>query len=109
MPSEDGGRSERAGSVASSHTEAGGHEDVTEKHAFVRDDESLSTLKSPTAYQDSLHDEDHLEDEELLPQEMEKKPEPPKASAASGMVWIVVNTLATVGIVGAQKVHSGRS
>lgn len=102
MSSEDG-RSERAGSIASSHTEAGGHEDISEKHAFARDDESLSTLKSPTAYQDSNHDGDldHREDEELLPQETEKQPEPPKASATSGVIWIGVNTLATVGIVSA--------
>lgn len=100
MSSEDG-RSERAGSIASSHTETGGHEDINEKHAFVRDDESLSTLKSPTVYQDSNHDGDldHREDEELLPQESEKQPEPPKASATSGVIWIGVNTLATVGIV----------
>lgn len=99
MSSEDG-RSERAGSIASSHTEAGGHEDVSEKHTFIRDDESLSTLKSPTAYQDSNHDGelDHQEDEELLPQESEKQ-EPAKPSATSGIIWIAVNTLATVGIV----------
>ncbi|KAJ4405813.1 hypothetical protein N0V82_010243 [Gnomoniopsis sp. IMI 355080] len=102
--SSDDGRSERAGSTASSHTEAGGHEEVNEKTVFVRDDESLSTLKSPTVYQDSNHDGEleHREDEELLPQETEKS-EPPKPSATSGVIWIGVNTLATVGIVFTNK------
>lgn len=99
MASEDG-RSERAGSIASSNTEAGGHEEFNEKSAFIRDDESMSTLKSPTIYQDSNHEADleQAEDQGLLP-EQEKQPEPPKASARSGLIWIVVNTLATVGIV----------
>lgn len=97
--SEEDGRSDRAGSIASSHTEAGGHEEISEKQAYIRDDESLSTLKSPTLYQDSNHDEDNArEDEEMLPQQPEK-PEPPKSSATSGIIWIAVNTLATVGIV----------
>lgn len=94
----ESGRSDTAGSIASSHTEAGGHEDQNEKHTFARDDESLSALKSPTVYDDNQQDDDR-EDDGLLPQETEKKPEPPKASATSGIVWIVVNTLATVGIV----------
>lgn len=96
MPSSEDGRSERAGSIASSHTEAGG--DITEKHTYARDDESLASLKSPTAYQDSNHGDDLHEDEELLPQEPEKQ-KTAKPSASSGVVWIVVNTLATVGIV----------
>lgn len=104
MSSEDG-RSEREGSVASSHTEAAGLEEINEKQAYIRDDESLSTLKSPTVYQDSHHDEENaLEDEELLPQAAEK-PEPPKQpSAASGVIWIAVNTLSTVGIVSSRGV-----
>lgn len=97
--SAEGTRPERAGSIASSHTEAGVHEEeYNEKQAFLQDDESL---RSPTLYQDSHHDgESNQEDEELLPTQTEKKPaEPTKSSAASGVVWIVVNTLATVGIV----------
>lgn len=98
MTSEDG-RSERAGSIASSHTELEGHEEYNEKTAYIRDDESLSTLKSPTTYQDSHHEDDTvLEEDDLLPQQPEK-PEPAKPSAASGIIWIAVNTLATVGIV----------
>lgn len=98
MSSEDG-RSERAGSIASSHTESGGHDELNEKHALIRDDESSSNLQSPTVYQDSNHDEEAgHEVDELLPQQPEK-PEPPKSSATSGVIWIAVNTLATVGIV----------
>jgi solute carrier family 35, member E3 len=90
--SSESGRSERAGSIASSHTETGGYDDHNEKVA--RDDESLAALKSPI-----YHDSDHeREDEELLPPAQEK-PEPPKGSMASSIVWMVVNTLATIGIV----------
>lgn len=105
MSSEDG-RSERAGSIASSHTEAGGHEEFSEKHALIRDedvDSSSSALQSPTVYQDSHHDEEAgREAEDLLPQQSEK-PEPPKSSATSGVIWIAVNTLATVGIVSSHR------
>lgn len=94
--SSESGRSERAGSVASSHTETGGYDENNEKMAGLRDDESLTALKSPTSV---YHDSDNeREDEELLPQPQEK-PEPPKGSMASSIVWMVVNTFATIGIV----------
>lgn len=97
--SSESGRSERAGSVASSHTETGGYDEHNEKMAPLRDDESLTNLKSPTSvYHDSDEQEREGEDEELLPQQQEK-PEPPKGSMASSIVWMVVNTLATIGIV----------
>lgn len=108
MSSEDD-RSERAGSVASSHTESGPHDEMNEKQAFLHDDESL---RSPTLYQDSHHDgENDGEDTEMLPQVPEKRPEPPKSSTASGLVWIVINTLATVGIVSCLPpcAHVGRT
>lgn len=97
--SSESGRSERAGSIASSHTETGGY-DEHEKMAPLRDDESLAALKSPTSvYHDSDHErEGEGEDEELLPQ-VQEKPEPAKGSMASSIVWMVVNTLATIGIV----------
>lgn len=94
--SSESGRSERAGSIASSHTETGGYDEHNEKMAPLRDDESLTNLKSPTSV---YHDDDHeREDEELLPQ-TEEKAEQPKGSMASSIVWMVVNTLATIGIV----------
>lgn len=96
--SSESGRSERAGSVASSHTETGGYDEHNEKMAPLRDDESLTNLKSPTSvYHDSDHEREG-EDEELLPQPQEKA-EPPKSGMASSIVWMVVNTLATIGIV----------
>jgi solute carrier family 35 protein E3 len=94
--SSESGRSERAGSITSSHTEAGGYDERNEKMTPLRDDESLTVLKSPTS---AYHDSDHeREDEELLPQPQEKA-EPPKSGMASSIVWMVVNTLATIGIV----------
>lgn len=105
--SSESGRSERAGSIASSHTETGGYDEHNEKMAPLRDDESLTALKSPTSvYHDQ--DEDQVrEDEELLPQTQEK-PEPPKGSMASSIVWMVVNTLATIGIVSTPPSTSAR-
>ncbi|KAI3395529.1 hypothetical protein diail_1246 [Diaporthe ilicicola] len=100
--SSESGRSERAGSIASSHTEAGGYDEHNEKMAPLRDDEeSLTNLKSPTSV---YHDSDNeAEDKEaLLPQQPEKAAAP-KGSMASSIVWMVVNTLATIGIVFVNK------
>jgi solute carrier family 35 protein E3 len=92
----DSGRSERIGSIASSCTEVGGLEEHNEKLAQILDDESLSDIKSAaTAYQESDHGR---EDEELLPQQLVKE-DPPKSSLASSIIWMVVNTFATIGIV----------
>jgi solute carrier family 35, member E3 len=41
---------------------------------------------------------DEGEDEELLPQ-VNEKAEPPKSSFTSAVIWMVINTLATIGIV----------
>lgn len=96
----DSGRSERIGSIASSCTEVGGLEEHNEKLAQILDDESLSDIKSAaTAYQESDHGR---EDEELLPQQLVKE-DPPKSSLASSIVWMVVNTFATIGIVFVNK------
>jgi hypothetical protein len=39
------------------------------------------------------------EDAGLLPQEERGEQSPPKSSFTSGLIWMVVNTLATIGIV----------
>ncbi|KUI60357.1 Solute carrier family 35 member E3 [Cytospora mali] len=95
----DSGRSERVGSIASSCTEAGGMEEHNEKLARIGDDESLPDVNSPTTV---YHESDHEgEDVELLPQLV--KEDPPKSSLASSIVWMVVNTFATIGIVFVNK------
>lgn len=94
----DSGRSERTGSIASSRTEAGSYDEQhNEKLAHIHDEEGLTDLIKPTAlaYQESDPDR---EDEELLPQQLEKE-DPPKSSLASSVTWMVVNTFATIGIV----------
>lgn len=39
------------------------------------------------------------EDNELLPKENQGQPPEPKSSFTSGLIWMVINTLATIGIV----------
>ena len=96
----ESGRSERTGSIASSRTEAGILDEHNEKLAQICDEENLTDSSSPTAI---YHESDHgHEDEGLLPQQLVAKEEPPKSSVASSVVWMVVNTLATIGIVCSQ-------
>jgi solute carrier family 35 protein E3 len=40
-----------------------------------------------------------LEDDNLLPKEKQGEQPAPKSSFTSGLVWMVINTLATIGIV----------
>ncbi|ROW12649.1 hypothetical protein VMCG_00804 [Cytospora schulzeri] len=96
----DSGRSERIGSIASSCTEVGGLEEHNEKLAQILDEESDPDLKAAaTAYNESDHGR---EDEELLPQQLVNE-DPPKSSLASSIIWMVVNTFATIGIVFVNK------
>ncbi|KAJ0341825.1 hypothetical protein COL922a_001919 [Colletotrichum nupharicola] len=94
----DSQRTERAGSFASSSTETATLHELTKLDPI---EDSVQNLKS-------LNDEERLadaeEDEKLLPSSNEKE-EPPKAKAsfAGAVVWMVVNTLATIGIVFTNK------
>lgn len=96
MPSEEIGRRERAGSIASSHTETGGYEENEKITRLDKDEESLSSPRMLTDDHDM--DNDDREDGSLLPQASEKQ-EPAKSSFASALIWMVVNTFATIGIV----------
>jgi solute carrier family 35 protein E3 len=81
---------ERAPSISSSVTEAEAYDDH-EKGSPL-----LSALKTP----DELEIGDDVERAELLPQENEKaQPPKPDPSMKSAGIWMVVNTLATIGIV----------
>lgn len=86
----DNYRTERAGSVASSSTETATLHELTKLDPM---EDSMQNLKSQ-------HDDEKAaeEDERLLPKENEKE-EPPKSGFASAVAWMVVNTLATIGIV----------
>lgn len=85
---------ERAPSISSSVTEAEAYDDH-EKGSPL-----LSELKTP----DELEVGDDVERAELLPQENEKaQPPKPDTSMRSAGIWMVVNTLATIGIVFTNK------
>ncbi|KAF6805862.1 integral membrane protein [Colletotrichum sojae] len=91
----DNYRTERAGSFASSSTETATLHELTKLDPM---EDSVQNLKSQ-------HDDEEKaaeEDETLLPKDDEKK-EPAKSSFASAVVWMVVNTLATIGIVFTNK------
>lgn len=83
-------RTERAGSFASSSTDAATLHELTKLDPM---EDSVQNLKS--------HDDEELgteEDEKLLPKANEKE-EPQKSSMTSAIIWMTVNTLATIGIV----------
>jgi hypothetical protein len=50
-------------------------------------------------FSDDLETADDREDAGLLPQEGRAEQPPPKSNFTSGLTWMVVNTLATIGIV----------
>jgi solute carrier family 35 protein E3 len=89
---------DRAPSIASSVTEAEAFDD-NEKTALGSTDGSVSNLKSP----EEMEIGDDIERAGLLPQEEQEKPPPQPAakdnSTTTAVVWMVVNTLATIGIV----------
>lgn len=92
----DSGRSDRTGSIASSRTEAGGLDEHNEKVAQLHDEEEIPGVNTPTTL---FHESDpEREDDELLPPALVKE-EPPKGSLRSSIIWMVVNTFATIGIV----------
>lgn len=95
MSGENSERPDRPVSVSSSSAETAIPED-NEKLAARLDhrDHDLEELKSP----DDLEIGDDHEDDGLLPQQ-DEKPKPPKSTFASSLTWMVVNTLATIGIV----------
>lgn len=87
-------RSDRAPSVSSSVTEAEHFKD--EKNGAGSSDGSFVNLKTP----DEMEIGDDVERAELLPGDVEKAAEPkPDNSTKVAAAWMVVNTLATIGIV----------
>ena len=95
--SADGGRPERASSVASSSTEMGTHDENEKLAKLDQTDEGISALKDREP--DGGADGEDPEDARLLPQENEKPAQPPKNSFLASLAWMVINTLATIGIV----------
>ncbi|PMD43406.1 hypothetical protein L207DRAFT_542675 [Hyaloscypha variabilis F] len=95
---------DRAPSTSSSVTETEAYDvNEDEKHGTMSDTEgSFVKLKSPEDLE--LGDGDDDERAEMLPAEHEKPAQTaPQASARSSFAWMVVNTLATIGIVFTNK------
>lgn len=91
---------DRAPSVSSSITEAEAFDD--EKNGANGSSDGFTELKSPDEME--AGDGDDVERAELLPAEHEKAPEPkPDNSTKVAAAWMIVNTLATIGIVFTNK------
>jgi len=89
-------RSDPTPSISSSVTETETFDDNEKHDALGSPDGSYPKLKSP----DELDIGDDIERAELLPQnEQEKAQAAPDNSTRSAIIWMVVNTLATIGIV----------
>lgn len=91
MSGPDLNRADRAASFSSSSAETATN---PENEKLARLDQSEDGIEK----QADLEVGDEREDEGLLPQETEK-PEPPKSTFKSSFIWMIVNTLATIGIV----------
>jgi solute carrier family 35 protein E3 len=92
---------DRPSSISSSVTEAENFDD-NEKNGMISSSEgSYVKLKSPEEM-----DIGDVESAELLPQEDKSKPpSTPDNSTRTAVIWMVVNTLATIGIVGLLSLH----
>lgn len=86
----------RASSVSSSVTEAEAYHDP-EKNALRDSEDGGYALKTPEELeQDRDEERDGLLDDEGKPAEPKKQ----ESTTRSSFIWMVVNTLATIGIVG---------
>jgi solute carrier family 35, member E3 len=91
MASEIGStRTDRSGSFASSHTETGTLEEREKLVKFDMADDEVDRLKSKDVEAGEKGDE-------LLPKVNEKVE--PEKGLGTAVIWMVVNTLATIGIV----------
>lgn len=92
------GHRDRAPSFSSSSADTATHDENEKLARLDQSEDGLEKLKSP----DDMEVGDERENGGLLPQETEK-PEPPKSTFTSSLIWMVVNTLATIGIVFTNK------
>jgi solute carrier family 35 protein E3 len=90
-------RLERSASISSSSAETATNE---ENEKLARLDQSEEGLEKMRMEEDA--EAGDREDDGLLPRIEEKTP-PPKSTFTSSLIWMIVNTLATIGIV--RKYH----
>lgn len=88
---------DRAASISSSHSEAEVFDEQEKNGTSSLSNGNHIPLKNP----DELEVGDDVERAELLPQDSEKpQVATPDNSTRTAVIWMVVNTLATIGIVG---------
>ena len=91
---------DRPPSISSSVTEADAFDDNEKNHSLSSSDEGFTKLKSPEEMEIGGDDVERVG---LLPahQEEQEKAQPPTQdnSTRTALIWMVVNTLATIGIV----------
>lgn len=91
---------DRAPSVSSSLTEADNFDGNEKSSSSSSTDEGFTKLRAP----DEMEIEDDVERAGLLPADQQEKPQAPAQetySTRTAIIWMVVNTLATIGIVSA--------
>lgn len=71
-------------------------DDKTEKRALMDAQDGDYNLRTPEELE---HMEEDIERADLLAPPPEDKPKAPESSVRSAVIWMVVNTLATIGIV----------
>lgn len=87
---------DRQPSISSSTTDAEVYDESEKNGGIGSTGGSFVKLKSP----DELEIGDDVERAELLPEEQEKPPpKAPESTMRSSVIWMVVNTFATIGIV----------
>lgn len=82
--------------MADRHPEVGTAEEMEKLARPNAEDDDLSRLRTPDELE--IADENH-DEESFVPPEQEQKAEPAKSSPMAAVVWMAINTLATVGIV----------
>jgi hypothetical protein len=85
---------DRSASIGSAVTEAESYDD-NEKHTMTSNDGSFVKLKSPG----DMEMGSESERADLLSGAPPKAPEPESSGARAAIIWMVVNTLSTIGIV----------
>jgi solute carrier family 35 protein E3 len=98
-----GSSRERTASVSSASTEADNFNEKSEKRTLMASNDDEYKLRTPEELDDLSNDVERAD--LLAPPPVEEKPKAPDGGVRSAAVWMVVNTLATIGIVSSSWVH----
>lgn len=97
---------DRSPSISSASTEAERFDDKTEKRALMSSQDEDYKLKTPEELEDM---EEDIERAELLAPPPEEKAKAAESSIRSSVIWMVVNTLATIGIVSFSQTNKSQN